>query len=82
MYLALFNFWLRRFSCVFSPLALPDARHVHLVPVEDIKVVIIKHVGSAAQNIWELLLHWPGWAKKNKNIPFTLMLSASFTTKI
>ncbi len=39
--------------------ALPDAGHVHLVPAEDVKLIIIKHVGSVVQNIWKLLLHWP-----------------------
>lgn len=41
------------------PPALPDAGHVHLVPAEDVKLVIVKHVGSDAQNVWKLLLHWP-----------------------
>lgn len=41
------------------PPALPDAGHVHLVPAEDVKLVIIKHVGSDAQNVRKLLRHWP-----------------------
>lgn len=45
--------------CVFSPPALPDAGHVHLVSAEDVKLIVIKHIGSAVQNIWKLLLHWP-----------------------
>lgn len=35
--------WLVRIPWMLSPLAFPDARHVHLVPAEDVKLIIIKH---------------------------------------
>ncbi|TNN58190.1 hypothetical protein EYF80_031623 [Liparis tanakae] len=42
-----------------SPPALPDARHVHLLTAEHVKLIVVKHVGPDVQNIWNLLLHWP-----------------------
>lgn len=48
----------------FLPPALPDAWHVHLVPAENVKLIVIKNVGSVAQNTWKLFLHWPESTKE------------------
>lgn len=55
-----------RASSVFSPPALPDAGHVHLVPPEDVKLVIIEHIGSAVQNLWEFLHYRPERTKEER----------------
>lgn len=55
-----------RVLCVFLPPALPDTRHVHLFPTKDVKLVIVKDVGSAVQNIWKILLYQPGRTKEQE----------------
>lgn len=47
-----------RIARMLSPLAFPDARHVHLVPAEHVKLIIIKHTGSVVQDISKILRHW------------------------
>lgn len=51
--------WLVGIPWMLLPLAFPDARHVHLVPAEHVKLVIIKHTGSVVQDIRKFLGHWP-----------------------
>lgn len=46
------------------PLAFPDARHVHLVPAEHVKLIIIEHTGSVVQKIRKILCHWSKKEKK------------------
>lgn len=76
MNLELYHFWLG-ISCGFLPPALPDAWHVHLVPAENVKLIVIKNVGSVVQNTWKLFHHWPestkeewGQTKMHQNIVF------------
>lgn len=42
-----------------SLFAFPYTGHVHLIPVEHIKLVVIKYVGPTAKDLWRVLSHWP-----------------------
>lgn len=56
--------WLVKIPWTLLPLAFPDARHVHLVPAEHVKLIIIKHTGSVVQHIRKFLCHWSERKKK------------------
>lgn len=51
--------WCVSIAWMLSPLPFPDARHVHLVPAEHVKLIIVKHTGSVVQDIRKFLFHWP-----------------------
>lgn len=56
--------WLVKIPRMLLPFALPDARHVHLVPAKHVKLIIIKRTGSVVEDIRKFLCHW---SEKKKN---------------